>query len=175
MTRQTNYDPRWARHGEAYVVVADSGRARIFKRTGKRFAPELTELEQLERPNAHAHARDLTTDLTGRRYATTTGAGIGRAVMRHGTNSDYDPHAVEIERFARQVAARLMELTRQTSIEELVLIAEPQFLGVLRRELPETLHKLVSREVSRDLTNALTQPIAQAAFSLPAAPPSASV
>lgn len=174
MTRQTNYDPRWGRHGEALVLVANSGKARIFRRLGKRFAPELQELASLERPTAHLHARDLTTDLAGRRHSTAPPTSTShRTVMHHGTASDYDPQAVEIERFAQQLAARLSELARHSPLEELVVIAEPRFLGVLRRKLPELLHQRVSREVTRDLTSAPIRPIAEAAFALPAAPPGA--
>jgi protein required for attachment to host cells len=172
MTRQTNYDPRWARHGGAYVIVADGGRARIYKRSGNRQAPQLTEIEHLERDSAHLHARDLTTDVTGRLNTTGSRVTFGpRSTMRHGAQSDYDPHAVEVERFARQLAARLLRLRQQERaedrLEELVLIAEPRFLGVLRRELPAALRPLVTREVPRDLTGTDAQPIAQAAFALP--------
>ncbi len=141
MTRQTNYDPRWARHGGAYVVVAASGRARILKRSGPRQAPQLLEIERLERDGAHLHARDLT-----------------------------DPLAVEVERFARRLAARLLQLRQQDRVEELVLIAEPRFLGLLRRELPAALRDMVTREVARDLTAAQVEPIAEVAFALPDTP-----
>ena len=140
MTRATNFDPRWARRGEAFVVVADGGTARILKRSGRRFSPVLLEIARLERSSAHRHARDLTTD-----------------------------HEVEVERFARQLAVRLVQLARAERVEELVLIAAPRFLGVLRRELPEPIRQHITREVPRDLTGALPQPIARAAFELPAA------
>lgn len=171
MTRQTNYDPQWARHGGAYVVVAASGRARILKRSGPRRAPQLLEIDRLERDGAHLHARDLTTDLTGR--LNTTGARVSfgpRSTMRHGAQSDYDPHAVQIERFARRLAARLRQLRQQDRMEELVLIAEPRFLGLLRRELAAPLRHLVTREVARDLTGAEIAPIAELAFALPDSP-----
>jgi protein required for attachment to host cells len=139
MTRRTNFDPRWARRGESLVVVADGGRARILRREGRRYAAQLLELERFERANAHRPARELTTD----------------------------PHAVEIERFARHIAARLAQIAQQLAIQELVLIAAPRFLGVLRRALSEPLRQIVTRELARDLTGALPQPIARAAFSLP--------
>jgi protein required for attachment to host cells len=173
MTRQTNFDPRWARRGESLVVVADGGRARILKREGRRFAPQLLELERLERSSAHRHARDMTTDLSGRlsgrifssaRPANNTAP---RVTARHGAQSDYDPHTVEVERFARQIATRLARLARQRPVQELVLIASPRFLGVLRRSLSNSQRQVVSREIPRDLTGALPQPILRAAFSLP--------
>lgn len=170
MTRRTNFDPRWARRGEALVVVADSGRARILKRQGRRLAPQLVELARLERSSAHQRARELTTDLSGRVFSSGSRAGVGpRVAARSGAQSDYDPHTVEIERFARRIVMRLGQLARSLLLEELVLIAAPRFLGVLRPALSESLRHLVSREVPRDLTSALLQPIAQVAFGLPAA------
>ncbi|HEX4025120.1 MAG TPA: host attachment protein [Steroidobacteraceae bacterium] len=171
MTRQTNFDPRWGRHGGVYVVVADGGRARIFKRNGRHSPPQLLEVEHLERASARQHARELTTDLTGR--VSTTGMRVGfgpRVTARHGAQSDYDPHVVEVERFARQLSARIARLAKSERIEELVLIAEPRFLGVLRRKLPEPLRHVVTRELARDLTAATPTPIARAAFSLESAP-----
>ena len=145
MTRRTNFDPRWARRGESLVVVADGGRARILKREGRRFAPQLLELQRFERSSAP------------------------RMMARHGAQSDYDPHTVEVERFARQIATHLARLSRQLPVQELVLIAAPRFLGVLRRSLSDSLRRIISREVARDLTGALPQPIARAAFALRAA------
>jgi protein required for attachment to host cells len=139
MTRRTNFDPRWARRGESLVVVADGGRARILRREGRRDASQLLELERFERSGAHRPAREL----------------------------DYDPHSVQIERFARHIAMRLAHIAQQLAVQELVLIAAPRFLGALRRELSEPLRHLVTREIARDLTGALPQPIARAAFSLP--------
>jgi protein required for attachment to host cells len=165
VTRQTNFDPRWGRRGGTYVVVADGGRARIFKRTGLRLRPQLLEIEHLERANAHRRARELTTDLTGRVFGTGSRVGFGPRVMaRHGAQSDYDPHAVEVERFARRLSARLARLATIDRIEELVLIAEPRFLGILRRALAPPVRQAVTRELPRDLTGAMPQPIARAAF-----------
>jgi protein required for attachment to host cells len=168
MTRQTNFDPRWARHGSAFVIVADSASARILRRSGPGMGPQLLELERLERPNAHRHARDLITDLAGRVNSAALPAQLGpRITSRHGADSDYDPRTSEVQRFARQLAARLERLARTERIERLVLIAEPRFLGMLREELPETIRELITREVSRNLTTAVPQAIARAAFPMP--------
>lgn len=167
MTRRTNFDPRWAHRGGSLVVVADGGRARILRREGRRYASQLVEVERFERSNAHLPARELTTDLSGRVFS---GSRVGfgpRVTARHGAQSDYDPHVVEVERFARHIAARLARLAQRQDLQEIVLIAAPRFLGVLRRALSDPLRQIVTREVARDLTAALPQPIARAAFSLP--------
>jgi protein required for attachment to host cells len=165
MTRQTNFDPRWARPRTSYVLVADSGRARILKSTGRRLSPRLIEIERLERPTVHRMARELTTDLSGRVYGGGSRVKFGpRVSARSGAQSDYDPRTVEIERFARLLASHLARAQRRERIDELVLIAEPQFLGLLRRTLPEQMRRLISREVPRDLVAAQSAPIIRAAF-----------
>jgi protein required for attachment to host cells len=168
MTRRTNFDPRWAHRGGSLVVVADGGRARILRREGRRYASPLVEVARFERSSAHLPARELTTDISGRVFSGGSRVGFGpRMTARHGAQSDYDPHLVQIERFARHIAARLAQLTQRQDVQEIVLIAAPRFLGVLRRSLPEPLRHRVTRELARDLTAALPQPIARAAFSLP--------
>lgn len=168
MSRQTNFDPRWARRGGAFVVVADSAQARILRRSGQRLTPQLHELERLECPDAHRHPRELTTDLTGRVNSASFRGRYGPRIMaRHGANSDYDPRAVEVQRFARQLALRLERLARSERIERLVLIAEPRFLGRLREELSEPIRHVITREVPRNLTTAVPQTIARAAFPSP--------
>jgi protein required for attachment to host cells len=168
MSRQTNFDPRWARHGGAFVVVADSARARILRRSGQPLAPQLLELERLECPDAHRHPRELTTDATGGVNSSSIRGRYGpRIWARHGVNSDYDPRAVEVQRFARQLALQLERLARRERIERLVVIAEPRFLGLLREELSEPIRQVVTREVPRNLTTAVPRAIARAAFPLP--------
>jgi protein required for attachment to host cells len=168
MTRQTNFDPRWARHPSAYVVVADSACARILRRSGQRVRPQLEELERLEGPNGHRHARDMTTDLTGRVYTAAFRPQFGpRISARHGADSDYDPRAIEVQRFAHRLAARLLRLSLRDHIDKLVLIAEPRFLGLLREELPEPIRHVVTREIPRNLTAAMPQTIARTAFPTP--------
>lgn len=88
-------------------------------------------------------------------------------MARHGVNSDYDPRAVEVQRFARQLALRLERLARGERIERLVVIAEPRFLGLLREELSEPIRQVVTREVPRNLTTAVPRAIARAAFPVP--------
>jgi protein required for attachment to host cells len=123
-----------------------------------------------ERRSAHPPARATSTELTGRVF--TSGSRVGFAPhvsARHGAQGDSGPHAVEIERFARQIAMRLRPRAQPLLMQELVLIAAPRLLGVLRGALRESLRHLVGREGPRDLTSAVLPPIAQVAFGLPEA------
>ncbi len=140
-----------------YVLVADAGRARLLRGgTGTGLAARrLVEVETLERPSLHAAKRDVTPGTTGRMsgYAA-RGRGGRLALTRHVTASDYDPHAGEVARFAKQLARRLDMIRRDGTANDLVLLAEPHFLGALRKELSTATRKVVSKEVSRDFTHA---------------------
>jgi protein required for attachment to host cells len=145
---------------EKFIVVADSGVARILH-VARRVADspargdQLEEVARLDSPAARKASRELVTDRTGRVFDSVTRAHVGPAShARHGAQSDYDPHTVEAERFAKRVARRLDLERRRQRIDELVLIAAPRFLGVLRPQLSGATRELVSREVARDLTHA---------------------
>lgn len=161
---------RWPK---SYVVVADAGVARILRATRSSDAVSaraagrivLADVAQFENPAAHVPARELVTDRTGRVYESGGRGGRGPLTRtRHGAQSDYDPHAVVLERFAGQLARRLDEDCRRGRYEQLVVIAGPKFLGVLRPHLSAAVRKLVTREVRRDLVKAGEAQIRRAAF-----------
>lgn len=139
------------------VLVADGGEARVLRREGTDRSPILTEIDRIERASRHLAARDLTSDISGRvfSYAGRGRAGKGRPVSTpHGANSDFDPHRAEVERFARRVVRRLRELQRGGECHHLLVICEPKFLGLLRREFPKALRAVVSSELPRDMIHA---------------------
>lgn len=78
----------------------------------------------------------------------------GATHTRHGVASDYDPHPVEIERFIARIAQHLEVHHRAGHLSNLVLIAEPRLLGVLRARLPAEIHRLVTREIAGDYVHA---------------------
>jgi protein required for attachment to host cells len=161
--------PRWPR---TCVVVADAGSARVLEATrrptagGRPGVIRFDEVLHLENPAARLSARELVTDDTGRVFDSGSRVGHGpKTHARHGAQSDYDPHDVEVERFARRLALRLDAQRRRTGIEELIVIAAPRFLGVLRQQLPAATRRLVTREIHRDLVRASDTIIRRAAFS----------
>lgn len=157
-----------------FVVVADSGVARILHASGAvptngsgniHRTASLNEVARLDRPSAHQPARALTTDRPGRVFDGRVRSGVGPpSAARHGAQSAEDPHAVEIERFAKSVARRIDTERRNRPMQEVVLIAEPRFLGHLRPHLSAPTRGLVRREIARDLTNSPDAPILRTAF-----------
>lgn len=165
MTIDIRTDAVAGRDRRRYVVVADGGEARILLARGARGGPGFEEIARIVRSSAHRPARDLVTDRTGRVFDSGSRAGIGpRSRARHGAESDYDPHAVEVQRFAKQLARRLDTECRRSGMDELTLIVEPRFLGVLRPRLSALTRRRVSREIARDLVRADGRLIRRTAF-----------
>lgn len=150
-----------------YVVVADGGAARILRAPEIGGPTDLEEVARLERASAHQPARELVTDRTGRVFDSGSRTGTGpKSRARHGAQSDYDPHAVEVERFAQRVARQLDAERSRRRIDELVVIAEPRFLGVLRPKISAPTRQLVTREIARDLVGAEADQIRRTAFTV---------
>jgi protein required for attachment to host cells len=134
-----------------YLIVADGGEARVMTASMRR-EPVLEELARLEcrmaRPPRRARAVPAAgvavRPIRGRRDAGSPD------VQRYSAGSDLDPHVAEVARFAKRVATRLEADRKAGRIDELLLIAEPKFLGVLRPHLSASLRRLVTWELARD-------------------------
>ncbi|MDH5181326.1 MAG: host attachment protein [Gammaproteobacteria bacterium] len=125
-----------------WVVVADSARARILS-AENRTAP-LVEIKSLEHPEGRMHAVDLTSDLPGR---DSDRSGMGRHAV--GTT---DPKQYEAENFAREITTFLEDARNQNRFFQLVIIAAPSFLGILRNLMSTPLARLVASELDKNLT-----------------------
>jgi protein required for attachment to host cells len=129
----------------AWIVVADAARARIFSTDNAKLP--LQPLEQLVSPKARLHERDLKSDRPGSTYDS---HGDGR----HATGTNTSPKQQEAVRFAKTISENL-ELGRVNhEFDRLVLVAEPQFLGLLRKAITPEVAKLVSDEIDKDLSKA---------------------
>ncbi len=126
---------------ETRVIVADNARARIF--ASHSVINRLEETEGFTHPEAHRSNRELVGDSSG------------KSVDQHGT---LDPATSAKEQeargFAKMLARHLQELHNQQHFEQLILVAPPRFLGMLRKELPGPLGQLVTQSIDKDLTTA---------------------
>lgn len=134
-----------------WVVIADGSRARI---CAKKARATLVEMQTIENPGGRAKARDLVTDGQSTAFASVGGA-------RHGTDSDSSPKGHEQENFARELARRLEEGRNGNRFDQLVLVAPPSFLGLLRENLSAPLAKCVTQSVAKDLTQAKLEDISK--------------
>ena len=131
---------------ETRVIVADNARARIFA-SGSAIN-RLQELEVFAHPEAHLSNIDL------------VGDSAGKSVDGHGSlDPATDARMVEAQAFAKLLGKHLKELHNQQHFDQLILIAPPRFLGLLRKELDTPLDKLVTQSIDKDLTTASLEEI----------------
>ncbi len=131
---------------ETRVIVADNARARIF--TSDSVISRLEEVEGFAHPEAHLSNIDLVGDASG------------KSVDQHGS---LDPATSarehEAQSFAKLLARHLKEMHNQQHYDQLILIASPHFLGLLRKQLPDPLDKLLTKTIYKDLTTAEVEQI----------------
>jgi len=109
------------------MLVADHASARLLRMPDPHATPE--ELSRLDNPAGHGHERDLGTSAPGRG----TGGGEGRRTAYEPAQSLRE-HATEV--FAQHIAVAVAKATAGVPEDQLVVVAGPAMLGVLRQHLP---------------------------------------
>jgi len=126
-----------------WVVVADSGRARILEMRRKPYACRLvTDYASATRRRT---SKELASDASGRTYRA-QGPGT------HALQPRSDPHEAAEAQFTDDLARRVGQAAGQGRFERLALIADARTLGRLRRDLGKELEDRVVEERPLDLT-----------------------
>ena len=125
-----------------WIVVADQSKARIFTVDNPR--GPLQEVEALEHPEGRERIQDLTTDLPGRAFDS---SGVGG---RHAMGTSVDPRQQEAIRFAKLIAEHVRSGCTQGRCDRLLLVAGPEFLGLLREHL-DTINGIDISEIAKNL------------------------
>lgn len=136
-------------HG-LWVLVANRAHARIF-RADDAGLKEFNEVKVLVHPASEAHSRDVLTDRPGRFPGQSGGASAG--------DSETDFKHQTATEFACQVIDELERGRTHNEFDQLVVVAPPLFLGVLRKHLPGPLAKLVKIEIDKDIVPLLASDI----------------
>lgn len=132
---------------DSWILSANAGRAQIFSQPHSRAA--LSEITDFMNAAAHLRSADTEADELGQRN-TRNGNKQG------GPGSDWQPsqspaeHQTEL--FARQVARSLLEAYDAGRFDELTLVASPEFLGVLRKQLDPRISSAIIDEIDKDYT-----------------------
>jgi protein required for attachment to host cells len=133
------------------VVVISGTLARFFtlepaENPEYQSGPNLIECDSLTNAANELHGRDL--------WATTkTGRNRGSSGQAHGYDDHRDNHLGEFERhFAKEIVAKIVELTQTRYVDQLLLVAEPQILGFVRDAIaPQIPKHLKIQELAKDL------------------------
>ncbi|MGR2738430.1 host attachment protein [Billgrantia sp. Q4P2] len=134
-----------------YIVVADAARARVFTRE----ALKLEERESLVHAEGRLHEGDLVTGATG-------SVDESMAHTRRASRGDSVALDHEAEIFAKQIAERIYKARVDNSLDKLILVAPPRFLGVLRDKLDGPSSKLIIHTLDKDLSKAPLNDIQEA-------------
>lgn len=126
-----------------YVLVADAGRARVFIAAHEDSA--LSEIADFVNPEARLTPAEAESDRHGHVMHGT--AGIGHTFEPRHSNAE---HAAEV--FAEQVCSFLHDAWRSGLLRRLYLVADPSFLGVLRKALDPATARCVVKETAADYT-----------------------
>lgn len=131
----------------ALIIVADAVRARIFRT--RKGLKNLEEQEDFIHMESRRRNRELDADSAGR-------TGDQQSTMSRTSTKDKEEHS-----FARQLGKHMKELYNHDKFDELILIASPRFLGMLREELLAPLDRLETRSFSKELIHLSADEIAE--------------
>jgi protein required for attachment to host cells len=126
---------------KTWVLVAHRAGARLFENPGA--GSGLTLLQDMPHEQGRLKNQDLTADRQG-----------NVADARGGHNSYQqaeEPTEHVAAQFAKELAKVLDDGRNHQKYDQLVLVAEPRFLGYLRAALSPQTAKLVTASVSKDL------------------------
>ncbi|MGM0557689.1 MAG: host attachment protein [Myxococcota bacterium] len=140
-----------------WILVADSSRARIFDATRKFSAPgefefsKFSEVDDLVNARGRARNQDINTDKPGR-MADRTGRGDATTGQRSAVGGKEEPKETEAKAFAQRVNDRLEDAANDGDYDEVVVIAAPRFLGMLRDSRASQVDSMVIEEIGKDFT-----------------------
>ncbi|MBY6002427.1 host attachment family protein [Salipiger bermudensis] len=126
-----------------WVVVTDSEKALFLRNLTDHENPNLEMFDEEEQENPSD--REQGANRPGRMHDT----GVGQ----RSSLDDTDWHELQKERFAADLADQLYAEAHKGAFEHLVLVASPQVLGDLRREMHKEVADKVVAEVPKTLTN----------------------
>jgi protein required for attachment to host cells len=136
---------------QSVVAVIDGTKARFFTLEQAKFpqyesGPNLIEQEGLSNAANEMHGKDLWSN-------TKTGRNRGSGGQAHNYDDHRQNHIDEFERsFAKEIVTKLIELTQTHHIQQVILVAERQILGMVRDALtPQEPKHLKIQELAKDL------------------------
>ncbi len=134
-----------------WILVADSSRARFFGAASS--ASPLTEFETLTHLEGRQHEQKMTSDLAGSQ--------AGSDGRHHGIGGETDPKKYQAIEFARTISHYLEESRNKNIYTQLIIIAAPAFLGLLREHMTSETAHMVTFELDKNLVQHSAEDIRQ--------------
>jgi len=126
-----------------FVLVADGKKMLFFRNEGD---AEFLKLEvERKREQEVGADRDMKTDVAGRTFNASSGAG-------RSTYEEVDFHQLQEDRFAAEAAEMLKQRALRNDFESVIIVAPPRTLGELRKHYHKEVEKRLAGEIAKDLT-----------------------
>lgn len=132
---QTDMDITW-------ILVAHNAGARIFRRNRPRDGLEI--VLEIDHPEGRLRNHEINSDKPGRRYR-------GGDQNRHGTSNHEMPDEHLAIEFARKLASILDDGRSQNLYRNVVLVAGPKMLGMLRENVDKKTKEKIVATLDKDL------------------------
>lgn len=135
-----------------WIVSANASRARFFSQM--QASDHLEEVNDMVNDAVRQRMLEASeTDKLGPTAAAKSMHNVGAATP----NKLYQPHQTpdqhQAELFARDITDFLVKAHQEGRFQQLSLVVSPQFLGMLRKLLPQELESAVSLEINKDYTH----------------------
>ncbi|MGA9523740.1 MAG: host attachment protein [Myxococcaceae bacterium] len=134
-----------------WIVVCDASHCRFFLK--RQASHEWVKFEEFENDIGREKGLELTSDRPGRRYD------VGPN-QRSAVGGKTEPRANEEFRFAHSISKMLNDAYNQNAFDRLILVAPPQFLGMLRNELTGPIEKCIYGTLAKDYTHLIDRDLA---------------
>jgi protein required for attachment to host cells len=122
-----------------WIVLANAAGARLYEtRKGER---DWRLVAELSHPESRLREQDLVSDRSGQ---------VKQSRGYRGNVPGPSHKKLEFEAFARQLADALDEAAEQRRYAQLVLVAPPSFIGLLRPHLSERVENRITATVEKD-------------------------
>jgi len=131
---------------KTWVVIADASQARVYRID--QAAHQLVWVNTFEHPQSRLKSGELTADGPGSQSAKGAGA------LHTAYNPRSDQHEIEKENFAKELANALDVARNDHHYDELILIAEPHFHGLLHSQLSDHVNRMVSQSIKKNYLSA---------------------
>ena len=135
-----------------WILVADSSQARIFNAETR--SSQLNEMQTFSHPEGRQHEQNLSSDLPGRQADKSSPS-------HHGLSDRTDLKKHEAIGFSKQIALHLDESRKNQDYNQLIIVAAPSFLGLLREQLSSATSKLITLELDKNLGKESAESIRQ--------------
>ena len=121
------------------VMVTNASAARVFSYQAHE---EFSLLKEFSHPESRQKGSDLVSDRPGNSNGKVGG---------HGTFVPANnPKQIEAERFAHELAVWLDDQRKQNRCDQVMLVADPSFLGLLNKSLNNQTAQLVFKSMNKD-------------------------